>query len=217
MRSETAWVSLLLLAGLRAWFVPKPSASLREHGWSRTSNYLTLLGPKHRITAPPSKKELIPNEGGRFTACSRLSRQTQTLQGAVVSCSFTVSVLSGGSYISVLHAGSLLVANPYLALSWDPWVLVAYATDQRLLWGLPENINSTALIQKGVFWKCASNGPRKFLHLWYRLGIAEQKRLLHISLSFWLKSSTQERQRNSTIVSRHCNLPRNIFWEVMVW
>lgn len=65
----------------------------------------------------PSNKELIPTEGGRFTACSMLSRQTQTLQGPIVSCSFTVSVLSGGSYTSVLHAGSLLVAKPYLALS----------------------------------------------------------------------------------------------------
>lgn len=30
-------------------------------------------------------------------------------------------------------------------------MLVAYATDQRLLWDLLENISSVVLIQKGVF------------------------------------------------------------------
>lgn len=78
-----------------------------------------FIRPQIQNHRPPShqRKKLIPTEGGRFTACSMLSRQTQTLQGAVVSCLFTVSVLSGGSYTSVLHAGSLLVAKPYLALS----------------------------------------------------------------------------------------------------
>lgn len=155
-----------------------------------------FIRPQIQNHSPLIKKKLIPTEGGRFTACSMLSRQTQTLQGAVVSCLFTVSVLSGGSYTSVLHAGSLLVAKPYLALSWDPWVLVAYATDQRLLWDLLENINSEALIQKGVFWKCASNCPRKFLHLWYRLGIAERKQWLHIS---FLSDSNLPLKRDSKI------------------
>lgn len=76
-------------------------------------------------------------------------------------CPFTVSVLSGGSYTSMLHTGSLLVANPYLALSWDPWVLVAYATDQRFLWDLLENINSAALIQKRCFLKVSLKLPEK--------------------------------------------------------
>lgn len=41
----------------------------------------------------------------------------------MVSCPFTVSVLlgvGGEAYTSVLHTGSLLVADSYLALSWDP-------------------------------------------------------------------------------------------------
>lgn len=191
----------------------KPHFQLPNFIRSQIQNHRPL-SPK--IPPPTKKKELILTDGGRFTACSMLSTNSPRSHGEL--SLYSVCSIGGGG-------GSLHKRVAY----WEPaggrflfssqlrsWVLVAYTTDQRFLWDLLENINSAALIQKGVFWKCASSCPRKFLHLWYRLGIAEQKQLLHISFSFWLKSSTRERQQNSTTVSRHCNFTHNIFWEVMV-
>lgn len=181
MRAENGQGSLLL-EHLRAWL-----------WWSWVSIYLTLLCPTHTLNHPPPLKR-VDSEGGRFIACSMLCYlDKHKLSGeSLWAVPFSMCVLMDGSYPSVLHTGSLLVADPYLALHWEAkaaskcWMHMPRTKGSFEIFLKPSILQ---LSSKKVFLKVCLKLPEKFVHLWYCLGTAEQKQLVHSSFPFFSDSS----------------------------
>lgn len=88
-------------------------ALIKEHGVSCALAHLYTFYAQNTYLFC-LKKKIRADSKGRFTACSTLSRQPPTLQGAIVSLPLSVFVLMDGSYPSSLYAVNLLVAGPYL-------------------------------------------------------------------------------------------------------
>lgn len=169
-----------------------------EPSWDEAVFPLPYFIPTRTLNHPPPPKR-VDSEGGRFTACSMLCYldKHKLSWEPLWAVPFSMCVLMDGSYPSVLHTGSLLVVDPYLALNWEteaaskcwihmPWTKGSFEIFLKtsILW----------LSSKKVFWKVCLKLPKKFVHLWYPLGTAEQKQWVHSSIPFWLKSSTSDRK-----------------------